>query len=259
MLTPIREQMSKNPRTTEEVLASGWSAKEKDLRAPPSHSSARTTPDVKPGHLRRKASHHSASKQGPSRGMHQHDFNQESAYISKASDGEADDKETSQAPSRGYDPWPKYQPQKESSRSLESNTPALSASYTKASMPLKKASKRPLLPATPTKSSSPVPSTKKARITHSSSSKTAGQHDALSSSPEEAAYRPATPKTPPRGSPTPMRISNRLPEMRKFATPQASRTVTPQNRRTLAPQLDRTPSAASKSKAGDNNSDISRT
>lgn len=104
-------------------------------------------------------------------------------------------------------------------------------------MELKEGTKRSATPVTPASS---IGRTKKAGDTQANSKNTSHHKAASSSSSAAVVYRPATPKTPPRGSRIPVRSSTRLPEMRKFPTPQKSRTTTPQDKHTLTPQLDDT-------------------
>ena len=153
-----------------------------------------------------------------------------------------------------YDPWPYSNDKQGSGKTAETGSSKNKPGFGKPSTTLKEGAKQPGTPAIPDRVLSSIEEgTKKHRVAHPTSKVTKQRQAAVTSSPEHVAYRPATPKTPPHGSPSP---AARLPEMRKFPTPQKSRTATPKKHastpqsghistakvtRTLASRFDHTP------------------
>ena len=238
------KKSSKTPRTTEDALGQGWYPKEDRLKAPPARSATPKTPKAKAGSLQKEASNRSAAKQHLQLGSDRLSSPPGSSGLSEARDEESVLSDTSRTTWQGYDPWPKSTLAKGNVRSFKPSTPVSSASSSRATAVSKQGMKRSASPATPSATSSSIvdhtKSSKKARISRSTSTKeTSARHAAVSVSPDDVAYRPATPKTPPRGTRTSASLSTRLPELRKFPTPKAPRTANPQTSRITT--IDRTP------------------
>ena len=230
--TPERAKTTSNSaRTTLNILEEGWYPKEEHLKAPRSSS---TTPKVSNGKhnsLRKEATNRSAAKQRLPRGSNKPDSPEVRARQSETRDDETGALDTSRPSPLGYDPWPNSTRVQTIVHSIESGTPVSESTSKKARKVLKEDTHRSASSATTTPSSSSMAPTKenrKARITQQNvSKKSSSRYAVASSSPDEVAYRPATPKTPPSDE-----SSTFLPEMRKFPTPQAPRSAAPLARRT---------------------------
>ena len=216
------------------------------MKAPPRRSATPSTPKTKPADMRKEASRRSASNRKPLPGFTEQDSGQTSTHtaFSRAHTEEAEPKDHWASLGR-YDPWPYSNDKQGSGKTAEASSTKGQAGSSKPSTSFKEGAKQPSTPATPNRvSSSSIEGTKKLRLTQPTSKVTKQRQAAVTSPPEHFAYRPATPKTPPRASPSP---AARLPEMRKFPTPQKSRTATPnkyvstpQSGRTSTPQVNRT-------------------
>ena len=211
--------------------------------------------------MRKEASRRSASNRRPLQGFAEQQSGQESGdnAISQAHTEEVEPKGHWASLGR-YDPWPYSSSKQGSGKTAETSSSKGESGFGKPSTNLKEGAKQSSNPATPDRVLSSIEGTKKQRVAQPTSKVTKQRQAAVDSSPEHVAYRPATPKTPPHGSPSP---AARLPEMRKFATPhrprtatpikhastpQSGHTSTPQVSRTLVPHFDSTPTKGNENK-----------
>ena len=231
---------SDTARTTLNILEEGWYPKEEQLKAPRSSSATPKASNGKPDSLRKEATNRSAAKQRLPQGSIKPGSPEVRARQSDARHEETAAVDTSRPSPLGYDPWPNSTRMQTIVHSIESGTPVSQSTSKKAKNVLKEDTHRSASSATTTPSSSSVTPTKdnrKARITQQNvSNKSSSRYAVASSSPDEVAYRPATPKTPPSDE-----SSTFLPEMRKFPTPQAPRSAAPLARRTSPVESTPTP------------------
>ena len=235
------------PCTTEEVLEEGWFQKEERLKPPPSRSATPKSSTSRPDSLRKEAGNRSASKQNLSHFSERLSSPQLHVRPSKARKEQDIHSGTSGLSFHGYDPWPNSIPEPVKAQSAEPNTLLSYSNIQDTENPFKDSKKRSASPATPSPNSPSIDlsnDTKRARTSYSEPSKTPRSRLAISSSPDLVAYRPATPKTPTRGTIPSATPSHALPEMRKFRTPQAPRTATRAHRTTPAAERTPTPQAS---------------
>ena len=231
-------------RTTEDILEQGWFPKEERLKPPPSRSTTPKSSTSKPDSLRKEAGNRSASKQKYPHPHTSERLGSPSVHVrpSKTRKEQSADSDASGSSFQGYDPWPNSTPEKAKAQSVESRTPVFDSNIQNTGESMKKGTKRSADPETPTPSASLVDlnDTKRARISYSEPSRKTSSRYATPSSPNKAAYRPATPATPTRGTGLFDGSPYSLPEMRKFRTPRAPRSVTLSNR-TLSIERTSTP------------------
>ena len=235
------KKQGSDSRTTEEILQQGWFTKEERLKPPPSRSTTPKSSTSRPDSLRKEASNRSASKQHYSPISERLGSPQSHVRPGKARKEQSVHSDTSGTSFQGYDPWPKSTPEPVKAQSIKPSTPVFDSNIRRTGSVSKGGKKRSASPATPTPASSLIDlnkDTKRARISYSEPSKKPGSRLAVSGSPDNVAYRPATPKTPTRGTVPSAGSPTALPEMRKFPTPKAPRTATHANR---APSVERTP------------------
>ena len=238
---------SSSSRTTEEILEEGWFPKEERLKPPPSRSTTPKSSTARPDSLRKEAGNRSASKHRYPPTSETLDSPQLHVSPSKARKEQSVHSNTSGTSSQGYDPWPRSTPGQVKAQSVKLRTPVFESNIRSTGDSLKGGTKRPASPATPTPTSSLTDlnnDTKRARISYSEPSKKPSSRFAIASSPDNVAYRPATPKTPTGGIIPSADSPMVLPEMRKFRTPQAPRTAnhalrTPSVESTPTPQVSR--------------------
>ena len=171
---------------TEYVLRTGWFAKEKLLKPPPSRFTTPESSSSRPDSLRKGANNRSTSKQSDLPDTERLSFPLSYVRSSKARKKQGVHSDTSGTSFQGYDPWPNSTPEQAKAQCVKPSTPVSDPNIQSTGSVSKGGKKRSASPVTSLSdffSYRPQQDTKRARISYSEPSKKPSSCLAISDSP----------------------------------------------------------------------------